>query len=323
MPPDQYQFPDEVEAAAAKAQVAKPAEPEVLVEIADDTPAEDKNRKPLDKPLEAVAPTDEEAKQYSETVQKRFRELTHLTHDERRAKEAAQRERDEAARIAKQLWEDNQRLQQYVARGEKIHKEAITSASDSELTLAKKALSAAYSAGDADKVAEATQALNQATIRAEIARQFQPTQIPAGQPQNFQLPSTPVQQAPTNPAPAVDPRAAQWQARNQWFGADPELTSFALGFHKKLIDGGVDPTSDEYYQKVDSRMKEKFPEYFGPSSTPSAPAARASVVAPVGRTPGPRKVTLSTSQQALAKRLGITTEQYAKQLVALEKQQNG
>jgi hypothetical protein len=314
---DAYRFPDELNEPTN----VKPGEdPKLEIELVDDTPPEDRGRKPLGKTVEELT-GDEEAQQYSESVKKRLSELTHVAHDERRAKEAAFREREAATEFAKKVWDENQRLQQYVAKGEGIHKEVLTHSATSELTMAKKALAAAYQSGDADKVAEATEAMQQAAIRAEMARQFTPTQMPTGQPPQFPLPLQRV--APS--APVVDERAIKWQARNQWFGQDPELTSFALGFHKKLVDSGIDPQSDEYYQKVDARVRQVFPDFFGEhqgsngaQQTTNGAGRSASVVAPVGRTTGARKVTLSLSQQAVARRLGITNEQYAKQLVALE-----
>ena len=313
---DAYRFPDEV--APPKPEAKKDDGPELQIELVDDTPPEDRNRKPIGKTPEQIT-ADDEVEQYSEGVKKRMRELTHVAHDERRAKEQALREQAAATDFAKRVWEENQRLQQYVVKGETTHKEVLEKSATTSLAMAKKALSAAYQSGDAEKVAEATEAMQQAAIEAEIARRFTPAQIPTGQPQNFAIPS-----AQVAPAPAVqrDDRAVRWQARNQWFGVDPELTSFALGYHKKIVDEGVDPTSDEYYQKVDARVRQVFPEYFqGTSATPTngTRSGAAPIVASVGRTTGSRKVTLSLSQQAVAKKLGITNEQYAKQLVALEK----
>jgi hypothetical protein len=307
-----YRFPDELDAEVkGVAEGNKAAAEEGLqIELTDDTPEQDRNRKPIGKKVEDIV-GDDEAKTYSEAVQKRFKELSHVAHDERRAKEAAQREAAEAARFAKQVYDDNMRLQQYVSQGEQVHKQVLTTAATSKMEMAKKALSAAYQSGDAEKVAEATEAMNAASIEAAIAQQFRPSVPATRQEQNFQVPSQP--QPPQ--VPRVDEKAAKWQARNQWFGSDSEMTSLALGLHKKLVDSGVDPTSDEYYQRVDARMREKFPEVFG---TQAPTTQTRSVVAPVGRSTAPRKVTLSTSQQNLARKLGITNEQYAKALVAQE-----
>jgi len=317
---EQFQFPDEISSGPVDVKAAADAKvPAFEIEVVDDTPPEDRNRKPLNKSVEEIT-GDDEAEQYSENVKKRMRELSHVAHDERRAKEAAIREQAAATEFAKRVWEENQRLQRYVASGENTHKEVLQQSASAELTMAKKALTSAYQSGDAEKVAEATEAMQQAVIKQEVAKRFVPSQLPpAGQQQNFPLP---LQQPVPQATPAVDSRAARWQARNQWFGDDPELTSFALGYHKKLIDSGVNPQSDEYYEKVDARVREKFPEYFGEqapaNNTASQRSGRSSPVAPVGRTTGARKVTLSLSQQAVARKLGISNEQYAKQVVALE-----
>jgi hypothetical protein len=310
----EYKFPDELDAevkgVAADNKAA--AEDALQIELVDDTPEQDRNRKPIGKKVEDIV-GDDEAKQYSEAVQKRFKELSHVAHDERRAKEAAQREAAEAARFAKQVYDDNLRLRSYVSQGEQVHKHVLTTAASSKLDMAKKALAAAYQSGDAEKVSEASEMLSNASIEAAMAQQFRPSAPPTGQEQNFQVPLQ--QQQPAQPR--VDEKAARWQAKNQWFGADDEMTSLALGLHRKLVDAGVDPNSDEYYQKVDTRMREKFPEVFG-TQAPTTQMRTTSVVAPVGRSTAPRKVTLSTSQQNLARKLGISNEQYAKSLVALE-----
>ena len=126
----------------------------------------------------------------------------------------------------------------------------------------------------------------------------------------------------------ADPKALEWQERNPWFGVDPEMTSFAYGVHERLVGSeGIDPTSEEYYQLIDSRMKEVFPTHFGSSNErtnnsavvveTAQPRKAKPVVAPASRNTGarPRTVKLTETQVRLAKRLGLTNEQYAKQLM--------
>ena len=315
---DEYKFPDEV--AAEKKPEVKTNEPQLEVVVVDDTPAEDRGRKPLGKEPDEVAP-DDEARKYSEDVQKRIGELKHIAHDERRAREAALREREEAVNFAKLQFEENKRLRGYISGGEKQYKDTLTAAASTELGMAKKALKAAYESGDAEKVAEAAEQLNAAQIRAVIAQQFTPS-APPSQEEKF-----PVQSQQTTPArPRVDEKALRWQARNQWFGQDPEMTSFALGLHQKLVEAGINPDTEDYYQKVDGRLRQVFPDFFGERQQTNGSEPQrttATVVAPAGRTSAQtsRKITLSVSQQNLARKLGLSNAQYAEQVARLQEKQ--
>ena len=302
MDQNEYKFPDE------DVDVEKAASAEVEVEIVDDTPASDKGRKPLEK--EVDVPEDEVA-QYGEKVQKRIKELKHGYHDERRAKEAAQRERDEALAFAKARHEEALKLRETLDQGHKSYAEMAKSAAKTRLDVAKDAYKKAYESGDADALVAAQETLNNVQAEFRSAESWRP---PAAtrQDEEFNVNSQPTPQQPSK----VDEKAAKWQARNAWFGADDEMTSFALGVHKKLVDSGLDPRSDEYYERIDSRVREVFSDYFG-QEKPKKPRAT-SVVAPATRSTAPKRVTLTTSQVAIARRLGVTPEQYAKQLIALE-----
>ena len=128
----------------------------------------------------------------------------------------------------------------------------------------------------------------------------------------------------------IDPKAAKWREKNTWFGADPEMTASALGLHEKLVRSGVDPRSEDYYQRVDATMRKRFPEYFEeeePQTRQTEPETKDSEtksprksanVAPVTRSTAPRQIRLTTTQVALAKKLGLTNEAYAKELMKLE-----
>ena len=130
-------------------------------------------------------------------------------------------------------------------------------------------------------------------------------------------PSQPRQQSA--PKPPADPRAQEWASNNPWFGQDDEMTSFALGLHQKLVKSGIDPKSDEYYEKVNSRMQEVFSDYFGKSDGGTAKSSNN--VAPATRGRAPKKIKLKKSQIAVAKRLGVPLEAYARQ-VAEEQMRN-
>ena len=309
---DNFEFPDEIE---EKKAAATPAESEIEVEIVDDTPERDRGRKPLDK--EVVDPTDDEIENYSDGVKKRIKELTHARHDERRAKEALLREKQELERLAQQMHAENNRLKQHVNAGSKQYVESVKQLADSDVEKAKKALKEANESFDTEAITAAQEALMDAKMRAQAAKNFRPTSL--------QVDETPVQtQQHQETRPTVDEKTLRWQAKNQWFGQSgfEELTSFALGLHQKLVNSGIDARSDDYYERIDARMKSTFPEVFGGEDRPrSGDVSKkpSTVVAPATRSSGARKVQLTTTQVALAKKFGLTPQQYAAELAKMEK----
>lgn len=314
---DKFKFPDESGAAAGRVQEEQQLEVSVegdAVEIIDDTPPEDRGRKPL---AEFVEPTDDEVAAYSKEVQARIKNIDHARHDERRAKEAAQREREEAARFAQQVLEENKRLKQYVETGTKAFAETSKSAAQAEMAVAEAEYRAAHEAYDTDALLAAQKKLNAAQMKLNAAENFR---APPLQEENSRVERPVTLQAPPQP----DEKTVRWQAKNQWFGVDDEMTALALAVHKKLVAANVDPTSDEYFERIDARVREKFPEVFGEAqgTRPSPAKKPANVVAPTSRSSGAKKITLTQSQAALAKRMGLTLEQYAQSAAQLE-QQNG
>ena len=318
---DNFKFPDEVEdetknaaaLEAASVKVETSAEPEIEVEVVDDTPAADRGRKPLDRPVED--PTDEELESYSERVKKRMADLTHARHDERRAKEQTQREREELQRIAQSLLEENNSLKQTVTQGNTALVDGFKSKATSDLENARSALKAAHEAFDTDKIVAAQEAMQDAKIRLNTAANFRPPPLQPAKTQ-LQLPQPPQVVPP-------DEKALRWQAKNQWFGQPgfEEVTSHALGLHQKLVNSGLDPRSDSYYEQLEARMKPRFPEIFGEEGkAKSGEATRrpATVTAPSTRSTAARKVQLTATQVALAKKFGLTNQQYAAQVAKLE-----
>lgn len=312
---DEFKFPDEQENKKAdEVQVEIEGEGEVSVEIVDDTPAQDRGRKPLER--EVADPTEEEIESYSDKVQARIKELTHARHDERRKAEALARERAELERFAQQLLEENKKLKVNVTQG---HEVIITSArkeAESELEMARRQLKAAQEAFDTDAIIAAQEALAEAKWKVEETKRFK---APA-----LQEPEVPVQKQEIQ-QPRPDERTLRWQAKNQWFGQPgfEEYTSYALGLHQKLVTGGVDPRSDEYFDQIDGRMKTKFPELFGNEDKPKSGEVQkkpTTVVAPASRTTAAGKIRLTQTQVALAKKLGLTPQQYAAQVARLENQ---
>ena len=307
---EEYKFPDEQDDVATKeaAQEQAVEEGDIELEVVDDTPEEDRGRKPLNREVEDV--TDDEVAEYSEKVQKRLKELTHARHDERRAKEAAVREREEATRLAQQLLDENKRLREHYNATAQVQSTTMQSKAELELQVARQKLKEAQEAYDTDQIIAAQEELAAARYRLEQAKSFTPRAL--------QIPETDVysQTTPQQSAVQADPKAARWQARNQWFGTDDEMTSLALAVHKKLVDAGADPRSDEYYERIDARMREVFPDYFG--ETKREVKRPATVVAAPTRTAGKKtKVQLTKTQESIARRLGLTNDQYAREVLKL------
>jgi hypothetical protein len=310
----EYKFPDELEDNSVQVNVS--TDDDVEIEIVDDTPERDRGRKPLDR--EVADPTDDEIESYSDGVKKRIKELTHARHDERRAKETILREKEELERLAHHMVAENNRLKQYVNSGTEQYAASQLSLAETEVEKAKRQLKEATEAFDTDGVIAAQDALMDAKMKVQAARNFRPPPL--------QVEETAVQTQQTQvPRQELDDKTVRWQAKNQWFGSAgyEEVTSFALGLHQKLVNSGVDPRSDEYFERIDARMKSTFPEVFGgsddkPKSGDSSKRPT-SVVAPATRSTGARKVQLTPTQVALAKKYGLTPQQYAAEVAKLEK----
>ena len=308
----------------AKAKAEKPApvvkdevdtdDDEYEIEVVDDTPKADRGRKPSDPPEDV---TEDELEEYSEKVRKRIQHFSKGYHDERRAKEQALREREELERLSQQLVEENKKLKANVNKNQTALLEQAKKSAAAELESAKKAYKDAYEAGDSDAVLAAQDSLTNAKIKADRLNNFK---LPA-----LQETENPVKvEAQPAPAPVqVDRKAEAWQEANPWFNQDIEMTSYALGLHNKLVQEGISPQSDEYYERIDTRMRQLFPENFEgePEVEPRQKRKSSNVVAPATRSTAPKKIRLTQTQLTLAKRLGLTPEQYAKQ-VALDMRKN-
>jgi hypothetical protein len=281
------------------------------VEVVDDTPKADRGRKASEPPTDV---TDEELEDYSDKVRKRIQHFSKGYHDERRAKEEALRERQELERVTQQLMEENKKLKGNVNKNQTALLEQAKKNAAIETEGAKRAYKEAYESGDSDAVLEAQEKLTNAKIKSDRLANFK---LPA-----LQETQTPVQTQVEQTAPAVqvDERAANWQKNNSWFGSDDEMTSLALGLHNKLVKQGISPQSDEYYETIDSRMRQVFPDNFEDAEPKRK---KAQVVAPATRSTAPKKVTLTRTQVQIAKRLGLTPEQYAKQVAIDMRKQNG
>jgi hypothetical protein len=324
---DNYKFPDEegdrkvaVSQEDDSVVIQADAEDDVEIEIFDDTPEKDRGRKPLDK--EVADPTDDEIENYSDKVQTRIKELTHARHDERRMKESLLREKQEMEKLMTYLSEENKKLKQTVNYGQEVYISTATDAAEAQLQAARRQFKDAQESYDTDAIIEAQEALMEAKVRLSQVKNFRPAPLQEDEPAVQREPSQPQQVAP-------DEKTLRWQAKNQWYGQPgfEEYTSYALGLHHKLVNSGIDPRTDEYFAQINGRMQKTFPELFGGNAekTPEpvqvqseAPKKPASVVAPAARSSGTKKIQLSTRQLALAKKYGLTPQQYAAEVAKLE-----
>lgn len=295
-------------------------EPEIDVE--DDTPPEDRGREPM--PAEIVAELEaDELEEYSEKVKLRLKQMKKVWHDERREKERLLREQNEALAAAKRLLEENRQLKSTLSEGEQELVGSYKQTAEYELEKAKREYKDAYEAGDTDRVLDAQEKLTAAQYRLQQLASYRPVAPTLqGVEEEVQLNQQQVQ------IPQPDPKTMAWQERNTWWGTDPEMTASALGLHQKLERerGPQFVGSDEYWSAIDTTMRRRFPEYFGEESKATegtAKAQRASkpanVVAPASRSTSPKKIVLKQSQITIAKRLGLTPEQYARELMKMER----
>jgi hypothetical protein len=278
----EFEFPDEIEENPRKGgAVVEPETDDTQIEVVDDTPEEDRNRKPMQQPPEEV--TEEELTKYDKSVQSRIKQFTKGYHEERRAKEAAMREREEALKLAQSVVEENRKLKGTLSEGQAMYIEQAKLVATSDIEKAKAQYKAAYESGDADALVNAQEALTSAKMRAERVENFKPTPL---------------------------------QDENPWWGANKKMTAYALGYHSELVDTGISVGSDDYYKAIDAEMRGRFPDAFESVKPANAPTSQkaSNVVAPATRSTAPRKVVLTKSQVEIAKRLGVPLELYARKV---------
>jgi hypothetical protein len=309
MATEEYKFPDELGSKTDqedKVEFEIEGETETEVEVIDDTPAKDRGRKPMEDPPKDFA--EDELNKYDEGVRKRIQHFTKGYHEERRAKESAEREREEALRIAQAVVEENKKLKGSLNTNQQALLEQAKRVVGNEVEKAKAKYKEAYESGDADAVVEAQEALINAKSKMERVNNFKPA------PLQKEKTEVQTQQQVTN-QPPVDQKALAWQSENKWFGTDDEMTSFALGLHTKLVKSGVDPQSSEYYEKLNSRVRQVFPDQFESEKPTNAPtSSRKSNVAPATRSTAPKKIVLTQTQVNIAKRLGVPLDLYARKV---------
>ena len=311
---DEYKFPDEKQEAKGQEE----QEDEVEVEIEDDTPPEDRGRQPMPKPLVEELEKDE-LDQYDEGVKQKLKQMRKVWHDERREKEAALREQQEAIELAQKYMGENQRMRQMLDTGGKEYAQTLKNAANLQLEVARRAYKEAYDSGDTDSILAAQEKLNEASMRVRQAENFR---MPPLQQENYVVQNAPEVQKPQR----LNPKLDSWLQNNPWYGPEPEMTALAVGVDKKLREAGnIVIGSDEYFATLDKTMRKRFPEYFGIEETESTAKTEtrtkpSTVVAPAVRSTASNKIKLAPRQVAVAKRLGLTPMQYALELQRLESQ---
>ena len=313
-PNDDYKFPDEVDTTV---DITVEEDGDIEIEIEDDTPEDDRGRTPVSQDVvrQLEVETDELDK-YSKDAKDKLIKMKRVWHDERRAKEEAYREQQEAINMARKLMDENKRMSTMIQNGSQEYAKTIQNAAQMELKMAQRAYKDARDMGDTDAEMEAQQAMQAANLRVMQANNFR---MPSLQEEKYEV-QTPQEQVQQAPRP--DNRAMEWQERNSWFGHDEEMTAAALGLHEKLKRQGVPVGSDEYYTTLDRTIRRRFSENFNePERADSESVARtkpSTVVAPATRSTSSKKIKLRQSQIAISKKLGLTPEQYALELRKLE-----
>lgn len=296
---NEFKFPDETENFSIEIE-----NDDVNIEIEDDTPEEDRNRQPMPKDIVEKLEK-EELESYSNEVREKFKQAKKVYHDERREKEAALREREEALNATQRLLAENKRMKSMLDSGQQEYVDAVKNSTEMQLDNARRAYKEAYDSGDTDALLEAQELITKTTMQMERVN-------------NFKLPPLQERETAVQPQQQVnrpDPRAMAWQERNSWFGQDEEMTAAALGLHEKLKRNGVVVGSDEYYSTLDKTMRKRFSENF---DEPEVRPKSTTVVAPASRTTSSKKIRLKASQMNTIKKLGITPEQYVREVLKLE-----
>ena len=305
-----FKFPDEGTEIVAR-EGEEQDDVKIEIEIEDDRPEQDR----VDPLPENVKEElyDDELTDYSSKVKKKLLQMKKLAHDERREKEQAYREQQEAIALAQQVIEENKRLKSHLNENEKSILQSVSKNVEMEMEQAKRSYREAYESGDTEKMLEAQQKLTDVALRQEKVKNFKPSPL--------QIETPVVQTRQEAVTPRADPSAVAWQQDNGWFGQDKLMTGMALALHEQLKDEGVVLSSQEYYRRIDETMRQRFPEKFETDrqNQNESPRTRPSTnVAPATRSTAPKKIRLTQSQLAISKKLGLSPEQYAQAVLKME-----
>ena len=317
----EFKFPHELD--EEKNVTISAEEDKIEIEIEDDTPEQDRGVKPM--PKEIVQKLEEdELDKYSAEAKEKLAQLKKVWHDERRRADSSDREREEAINVAQRLFEENKKLKQAYSTGEKTYIETVQGAAELELEVAKRSYKEALETGDSDRIVEAQAKLNSAAIKSDKVKDFRPSALQEEE-NEVQIPQ--LQERPVTP----DAKTQEWTEKNAWFGPKKSMTAYALGLHEELIDeyGKGFVGTDQYFQRIDKEMRKVFSEYFDTlepqtkveveeESKPSQKSKPSTVVAPATRSTSSKQIRLKPSQIALARKLGLSPEQYARELLKME-----
>jgi len=320
MAEDDYKFPDEMENEVPEVKAETEEKPGIEIEIVDDRPVEDqKNAQPL--PEEIVKELEEDdLEKYSQEAKQKLLQAKKLYNDERRAKEQALREQQEAIRVAQSLVEETKKLKTRLTEGEKVYVSNAKEGAEKQLELARREFKEAYDSGDSEKTLAAQEKLTQAQFKLQQIETYQPQYDEKALQTDENAVKIPEQsQQPQR----LDSKTQAWLDKNSWYGVDDDMSFLAMGIHRKLERNGVQTGSDEYWNAIDTEMRKRFPEKFSGDNTPETKDSvkkPSTVVAPATRSTSPKKIRLTQTQLALAKKFKLSPEQYALELTKLESQ---
>lgn len=316
MADDDFKFPDEMETP----EVETPAEEKIEIEIVDDRPEEDqKNAQPLPEAIVKDIENDD-LEQYSKEAKQRLLQMKKLINDERREKEQALREQQEAIRVAQSLVEETKKLRGRLTEGEKVYVSNAKEGAERQLELARIAYKEAYDSGDSDKVVDAQEKLTEAKFKVHEVESYRPQYDESA----LQTAENEVKIPEQSQQPQrLDSKTQSWLDKNSWYGVDDDMSFLAMGIHRRLERDGVTTGSDQYWNAIDTEMRKRFPEKFAGdnnSETKDSVKKPSTVVAPATRSTSPKKIRLTQTQLALAKKFKLSPEQYALELTKLESQ---
>ena len=313
----EYKFPDEIAQTKAVDEELEPIE----IEVVDDTPEDDRaNSEPM--PKEIVDELDNiDLEVFTGEAKKKLLQMKKVYNDERRAKDAADKERQEAVDFAQKIIEENKRLKTKLSAGEQTLVSNYKENATRELEQAKQAYKDAYNSGDSDLLVDAQEKLTEIKMKVQDIERYKPEfseEALQSQENDVKIPQT----------QRLDSKTQSWLDKNSWYGTDDDMSYLAMGIHRRLEREGVPIGSDHYFKVIDTEMRQRFPEKFGAGETKDSPDTEtkysvkkpSTVVAPATRSNSPKRVRLTPTQVALAKKFNLTPEQYARELTKLESQ---
>jgi predicted DNA binding CopG/RHH family protein len=287
---------------------AEEADNDFEVEVVEDVAAEDRGRPLAPEATDSdddISVNDDEISNYRDEWKKRLKELSFKTHSERRAKEYAAKERDEAIRLAERLAEENKKYRELAGNTEQFAANQAKARAEGDIAATKRLMKEAFESGETEKFLDYQEQLQRFVNEHERYANYRPVRVPEP---TYEIPK---------PRPQPDTKVVDWANKNPWFEGqnelEKEMTGYAYAVSDVLIrDSKIDPRSDRYFEELNTRIARRFPEYFQKSEPEiDVTAKTSSVVAPATRTAKTtRTVRLTPSQVSVARRLGLTPEQY-------------